>query len=251
MLKQEKIPYQHNNVQFEGYLAFDDKIPGRQPVILIAHAWRGQTDFEREKAEKLTDLGYAAFALDVYGKGIEAKNDDEAQKLMGPLFLDRQLLRDRVLAGIEAIKNHPLIDPNNIGAIGFCFGGLTVVELAKSGANVKGVVSFHGVFASQRGEYKAKLAPTSDNIKAKVLVLQGDQDPFVDEGDKKAFEKEMSQRKVDWQWHTYGNTMHSFTNPNVDKPESGMQYNAQSDKRSWRSMRNFFAELFEGEGRGV
>ena len=244
MLKKEKIPFSHGNIQFEGYAVFDEKGAPRKPVILIAHAWRGLSEFEKQKAEELAEMGYIAFALDVYGKGILASSDDEASKLMMPLYLDRSLLRSRVLAGLDAIKKHPHAETNKIGAVGFCFGGLTVLELAKNGTDVKGVVSFHGVLSTKMGDQKAKLAPTSDNIISKILVLQGYEDPLVSEEDVKNFENEMTQRKVDWQFHMYGNTKHAFTNPEANFPEKGLQYNEVSAKRSWKAMTNFFDEIF-------
>lgn len=245
-MQTEEIAYQCNNENFIGYVAYDTAKAKKRPAVLVAHAWRGQDNFSRKKAEELASLGYVGFAMDLYGNKIESKNDEESLQLMTPLFVDRAMLRNRALAALTAIKQHSEVDPNNIGAIGFCFGGLTVLEMAKSGADLKGVVSFHGVLGDQIGDLKAKLAPISKAILAKILVLHGHDDPLVPPEVVLEFEKEMTEKKADWQVHVYGNTMHAFTNPDAKFPEKGMQYNPIAKNRAWESMRLFFEEVFEG-----
>lgn len=212
--------------------------------MLVAHAWRGLDDFAKNKAEELANLGYVAMALDNYGEGKISSNDEESAALMHPLFIDRALLRERLNAGLEAAKRLPGVDQKHIGAIGFCFGGLAVQELAKSGAEISGIVSFHGLLGSTVGSAKAKLEKNAAKIKAKMLILHGHDDPMVSADDISHFQQEMTQAKVDWQMHIYGGTSHAFTNPIAQDASSGMFYNPVAAKRAWQSMRNFFEEIF-------
>lgn len=240
----QTVQYSDGETKFKGFLVYNDKIKSQRPAIIIAHAWHGQDQFVREKAKALAELGYVGFAADVYGDGKSVETNEEAQALMLPLFLDRQKLQNRIKAAYQLLKEHPLVDPSAIGGIGFCFGGLTIIELFRSGVDVKGVVSFHGVLGNVIQEAKAKTVPIAKNIKGSILVMHGYNDPLVSQQDIHHFEEEMTQANVDWQMHIYGHTYHAFTNPQAHDTKLGLFYNAVADKRSWLTMRNFFEEIF-------
>lgn len=231
------IGYMDGDVQLEAFFAFDDALSGRRPAVLINHAWGGRDEFVAEKARKLAELGYVGFALDMYGKGILGSGPEENARLMQPFMADRALLQKRIQAALYAVKQLPWVDDSKIAAIGFCFGGLCVLDLARTGADIKGVVSFHGLLG----------APDNTRgtaIKAKVLALHGHDDPMVSPEQVLAFEQEMTEAGADWQVHTYGHTMHAFTNPVANDPDFGTVYQADADRRSWQAMQNFLAELF-------
>jgi dienelactone hydrolase len=222
----------------EGFLAYDDSVQGKRPGVLVVHQWFGLTDYEKRRATMLAQLGYVAFCADIYGKGIRPKNVQEAGALSGKYKSDRQLLRARVNAALDELKKNEPVDTKNVAAIGYCFGGTTVIELARSGAELNGVVSFHGGLDS----------PTpSDgkNIKCKVLALAGADDPFQKPDDLTAFESEMRDNKVDWQIIFYGGAVHAFTQPDPGFVNPGAKYNEKADKRSWEAMKTFFAEIFK------
>jgi dienelactone hydrolase len=200
----------------------------------------GLNDYAKRRVEQLAELGYVAFAADIYGEGRIAVDIEEARQLSGTYKGDRPLFRARVAAGLETLKAQPSVDPARVAAIGYCFGGTAVLELARGGAEVAGVVSFHGGLDSPTPE-------DAKNIRAKVLVLHGADDPLVPPAEVLAFEEEMRQGGVDWQLISYGGAVHGFTNPaSGDDPSGrGVAYNAVADARSWAAMRQFFAELFE------
>jgi len=230
------IEYQHGDTVLEGYLASHSSADAGRPSILICHAWGGRNDFVEERARDLAKLGFTAFALDVYGKGVQGSNPDENVKLMQPFVDDRALLRDRLLAGLETLCAQPQCDTRRVAAIGYCFGGLCVLDLARCGADLRGVVSFHGL-----------LTPNGLNnpgTKAKVLVLHGWKDPMVPPEAVVAFAEEMTALGADWQVHGYGNAMHAFTNPEANDPGFGTVYEETTAKRSWTTMRNFLDEVF-------
>src|SRR5437016_670030 len=229
----EKIEYKHGDTVLEGHLAYDQSIQGKRPGVLICHQWKGLTDYEKKRAEMLAKLGYNAFALDIYGKGIRPKENDKAAAEAGKYKKDRELLRARARAGLAVLQKHELTDPRRIAAIGYCFGGTTVIELARSGAELAGVVSFHGGLDSPRPE-------DGKNIKCKVLALHGADDPFVPAKDLAAFEDEMRSAKVDWQLVKYGGAVHSFTDWGARA--EGAAYNEKADHRSWEEMKRFFGE---------
>ena len=233
------IEYKQGDATLEGVLVWDDAVKTPRPGILIVHQWRGITDYEQQRAGQLAQLGYVAFCADIYGKGVRPGGPAEAGPLAGKYKADRQLLRARVNAALEQLKKSGLVDPKRIAAIGYCFGGTTVIELARSGAELNGVVSFHGGLDSP--------APADGkNIKCKVLVLAGADDPFQKPEDLAAFEKEMRDAKVDWQMVSYGGAVHSFTQSTAGNDNSkGAAYNEKADKRSWQAMKDFFAEIFK------
>ena len=235
----ETVEYKQGDTTLEGFVAYDDAIQGKRPGVLVVHQWMGLTDYEKKRAEMLAQLGYVAFCADIYGKGVRPQNAAEAGAQAGKYKSDRQLLRARVNAGLDALRQQPLVDSKHIAAIGYCFGGTTVLELARSGADIAGVVSFHGGLD----------APNPDdgkNIKCKVLVCHGADDPFSSPQDITAFENEMRKGGVDWQLIKYGGAVHSFTQPMAGNDNSkGAAYNEKADKRSWEALKQFFAEIFK------
>jgi dienelactone hydrolase len=238
-IKTRLVEYRHGDTVLEGYLAYDDAQTGKRPGVLIVHQWKGLTDYEKGRAEMLARMGYVAFAADIYGKGIRPTTTQEAGAEAGKYKKNRPLLRERVRAGWETLKAQPSVDGAKTAAIGYCFGGTSVLELARSGAEVGGVVSFHGGLDSPAPE-------DAKNIKAKVLVLHGADDPFIPEAEFKAFQEEMRQAKVNWQLISYGGAVHSFTEKRAgDMNIRGAAYNADADRRSWEHMRLFFSELFQ------
>jgi len=232
------IEYKQGGTTLEGYLAYDDSFSGKRPGVLIVHQWMGLTDYEENRAAMLANLGYVAFCADIYGKGIRPQNYKDAGAEATKYKTDRALLRLRVNAGLDELKKCELVDTNRVAAIGYCFGGTTVIELARSGAELNGIVSFHGGLDS--------LTPADGkNIKCKVLVCHGADDPFEKPEDLTAFEKEMRDADVDWRLIKYGGAVHSFTQPMANDNPPGAKYNERADKRSWQDMKNFFAEIFK------
>jgi len=232
------VGYTDGDVLLEAFFAFDDSFSDRRPAVLINHAWGGRDDFVAEKAKKLAALGYFGFAVDMYGKGILGLSPEENAKLMQPLMDDRAMLQQRMKAALYAVRLLPWVDDSKIAAIGFCFGGLCSLDLARTGADLKGVVSFHGLLDAPDN--------TQGNaIKAKVLALHGHDDPMVSSEQVLAFEQEMTKAGADWQLHTYGNTMHAFTNPVANDPAFGTVYQSDADRRSWIAMENFLSEVFD------
>jgi dienelactone hydrolase len=231
------VGYMDDEVALEAFFAFDDGVSGRRPAVLISHTWCGRDNFVAEKARKLAALGYVGFALDVYGNGILGSSKEENAKLMQPFIEDRTKLQQRMEAALTAVKQLPQVDEHNIAAMGFCFGGLCVLDLARTGVDIKGVISFHGLLGAP-GNTKA------NKIKAKILALHGHDDPMVPPEQVLAFHEEMTQAGADWQFITYGNTVHAFTNPVANDPDFGTVYQADADRRSWQAMQNFFTEIF-------
>lgn len=230
------IDYSHAGTALEGFFAHDDRRVQPLPAVLIAHAWRGRDEFVCAKARTLAGLGYAAFALDLYGKGILGANTEENARLMQPFMDDRGLLQSRMTAGLETLRQQPEVDSRRIAAMGFCFGGLCVLDLARTGADLRGVVSFHGLFIPPDN-----LAAT--RIRAKVLALHGFDDPMVPPEQVLALGRELTAAGADWQIHAYGNTVHAFTNPIANDPAFGTVYDEAADRRSWESLKSFLSEV--------
>lgn len=237
MIQERLIEYEHDGALLEGFLAYDDAQTGSRPAVMIAHAWAGRGEFECDKARALAKLGYAGFAADVYGKGVLGKDREENANRMQVFLDDRAKLQSRLSAALAAMKAQPEADASQVAAMGFCFGGLCVLDLARSGADLKGVVSFHGLLGAPDGM-------TGADIKAKVLVLHGHDDPMAQVDAVVALEKELTAAGADWQIHVYGNTLHAFTNPVANDPDFGTVYDATADRRSWQALRNFLDELF-------
>jgi dienelactone hydrolase len=235
----ETIEYQQGGTTLAGFLAYDDAIQGARPGVLIVHQWKGLTDYEQKRAEMLAKLGYVAFCADIYGNGVRPTTPQAAGAEAGKYKSNRTLLRQRVNAGLDTLRRQKAVDAQRIAAIGYCFGGTTVIELARSGADLAGVVSFHGGLNS----------PTpadGKNIKCKVLACHGADDPHVPAKDLEAFETEMRDAGVDWRLIKYGGAVHSFTDWNSKGANStGAAYNEKADKRSWEDMKAFFAEVLK------
>jgi dienelactone hydrolase len=239
MVNGETIEYYDGGTVMEGYVAYDPSGKGKRPGILVVHDWMGLGPYAKRRADQLAVLGYIAFAADIYGKGIRPSTGEEAARLAGRFKDDRSLFRRRCRAGLDALENNPLTDPMRVVAIGYCFGGTAVLELARSGAAVAGFVSFHGGLATPTPEDGA-------NIKGKVLAFHGADDPVVPVSEVVAFMEEMRQGKVDWQMVIYGSAVHSFTKQESgDDPSTGAAYNEKADRRSWEAMKSFFREVFE------
>jgi len=238
-IKSQVTEYKQGETVCEGLLVYDNATSGKRPGVLIAHQWKGLTAYEKRRAEMLARLGYVVFCADIYGKGVRADNPQDAAKLATKYKDDRPLLRARVNAAFDQLKKQPLVDTRRTGAIGYCFGGTTVLELARSGADATGVVSFHGGLNTPTPE-------DAKQIKGKVLALHGADDPFVPLAEVTAFEEEMRKAKVDWQLVGYGGAVHSFTMKEAGNDNSkGAAYNEKADQRSWEAMKVFFAEIFK------
>jgi dienelactone hydrolase len=233
------VEYREGDTVLLGYLAYDDALAGKRPGVLVVHEWTGLGPYVKMRCEELARLGYVAFGADIYGKGVRPATHEEAAKVSGMYFKDRALMRARVKAGLDELRKNPLTDSARIAAIGYCFGGAAVLELARSGADIAGVVTSHGALANPNPD-------DAKNIKAKVLVNHGADDPFVDMGQVNAFMDEMKKTKVDWRVIIYSGAVHSFTVPDAgNDPSKGMAYNERADKRSWQAMRDFFGEIFK------
>ena len=233
-MKTETVNYQAKNSDLKGYVAFPDA--ENAPLVLIAHTWAGKDEFVHQRAEDLAALGYVGFAVDMYGNGKVGADTAENESLMTPLVSDRDMLKDRIVSALNYGKSLPGVDSSRAAAIGYCFGGLVVLDLARSGEDLSGVVSFHGLLMPSDISEKG--------IKAKILVLHGERDPMVPLDMVDTFQKEMTEAGADWQLHSYGGTYHAFTNPDANDPNLGTQFNKSANDRSWQSMKNFFAEIF-------
>ncbi|MGB5330927.1 MAG: dienelactone hydrolase family protein [Woeseiaceae bacterium] len=236
-VKNRLIEYRDGDIVLEGKLAWDDSVPGPRPGILVSHAWSGRSDYEEGKADALAGLGYTAFALDLYGKGVRGSNPKENSALMQPFLEDRAKLQERLLLALATLRDQDEVDDSKIAAIGFCFGGLCVLDIARTGEDIAGVVSFHGLLAAPGNT-------AGNKIKAKVLALHGWDDPMATPDSVIELSKEMTAMRADWQLHAYGNTVHAFTNPAANDKAMGTVYDAAADRRSWIAMQNFLEELF-------
>lgn len=234
-MKTEALEYKHAGSSLEAFIAWE-KFKEKRPGILIFHAWQGRDEFVLEKAKWLAQLGYVGIAVDLYGKGILGGSAEENAKLMEPFIKDRKYLLDRMQIALKAAQSHSAVDAQKMAAIGFCFGGLCALDLARSGAFLEGVVSLHG-----------RLTPPENvrnkRIQAKILVLHGHDDPMVPPEQVLAFEKEMTERGVDWQVHAYGRTQHAFTNPVANDPSMGTVYNPVAEKRALQATKTFLSEI--------
>ena len=235
-LREQLVEYRDGGTLLEGFLCHDDARTGPLPAVLISHAWGGRDEFVERKARRLAWHGYAAFALDMYGKGRRGNTQEENQALMTPFVQDRALLARRINAALAAVKGLPPVDARRVAAMGFCFGGMCVLDLARSGAEVRGVVSFHGLL-------KPNGLPAAPRSAAKILMLHGYDDPLAPPEDVLAVAREFTQAGADWQLHAYGHTVHSFTNPDADMPQNGMQYSDRADRRSWHALLQFLDEV--------
>lgn len=233
----KSVDYKHDDVALQGYIAYDDKVKDPRPGVILVHEWWGLTDHMKSMTREMAAMGYVAFAIDMYGAGVVTDKAEEAGQLAGQ-FKDDKLRRERAKAGFDAFLATNLVDKSRVAAIGFCFGGTTVLHMAYSGLDLAGVVSFHG-----------SLVPPADSdtgkIKAKILVLHGADDPLVPAESITKFQEGVRKAKADWQMMYYGGAVHSFTNPGADKVGiDGVKYDARTNKRSRGHMKLFFDEVF-------
>jgi len=237
-MRTQLIEYFDGDAVLEGYLALPENAAGPRPAVMVAHDWSGRRDFAISAAERVASWGYTGFALDMYGKGVFGSDSDTEVNaaLMNPLASDRSALRRRINTALTCLRQQPGVDASQIAAMGYCFGGMCVLELARSGADVMGVASIHGIFA--RGDIG------NERIMARVLCLHGHDDPMVPPEQVLAFEQEMTEAGVDWQLHAYGNTMHAFTNPAANNPDFGVLYSEIAERRTYRTLQDFLQEIF-------
>jgi dienelactone hydrolase len=241
-MSKENISYQCAETSCTGYFASENS-SAKRPLVLILPTWYGVNDFAREWAHEMAAQGYAAFVCDVYGDGRCAKNDTEAAELMGPYYMDRGLLRSRLLAAYEAGVKRPEVDQAKVGVMGFCFGGLAAIELLRSGANLQATICVHAVI---NDEYNGKSVaiPHGGPLQGSLLILTGAKDPMAPRSGLEAVQKEMTEASVDWQTHIFGNAAHSFTNKEAANLKAGMYYEALSAQRSSQLIKQFFKERF-------
>lgn len=237
MLNSQPLHYRDGETTCHGHLVFPANVNANTPIVLVAHDWSGRNAFADDKAAQLAGLGYIGFAIDLYGEGRVGATNEEKMALMGPLAEDRSRLKSRLLAAYEAAKHLGQGNPGAIAAIGFCFGGLSALDLARTGVDLAGVVSFHGLLNAPDG-----LAP--ERIQAKVLVLHGYNDPLAKPDQVMTFADEMTQAGADWQITMYGNTVHAFMNPLAKDEALGLVYNPVVAERAWGAMARFLKEVF-------
>lgn len=229
--------YEIDGTTFDGAVVSNDAKNGKSPAVIVCHGWEGRSDGQVEIARSLAAMGYVGFACDMFGKGIRGSLTGDNSALIAPLLADRELLRSRIVGVVQEVRSLPEVDPDKIAAIGFCFGGLCVLDLARSGLDVRAVASFHGLFSKPEGL-------PSVPIKAKVIAFHGWDDPMVPPEDVVALGKELTEAGADWQIHAYGHTMHAFMAVGASRPEAGIQYNERSAKRAWASLTTFLSEAF-------
>jgi len=240
----KEVTYASDTLTMHGYLAYNDSLSGKRPGILVVHEWWGLNGYARKRAEMLAGLGYVALALDMYGNGKQAAHPDDAGKFAGEVSQNLPLMTSRFLAAMNYLRNDEHVDTSRIGAIGYCFGGGVVLQMAREGVNLKGVVSFHGALATKHPAEKGK-------VKARVLACNGASDKFIPADDIRKFKAEMKAAGVDYKFVNYPGAVHSFTNP--ASTELGkrfnlpMAYNAAADKGSWREMQSWLKKAFAGK----
>lgn len=230
------IEYTHNDTLLEGYLAWDDSHTEARPGVLVAHPWAGRLPFVEDKARKLAELGYVGFALDMYGKGIIGNGVEECSALMTAQTDDRPALQARMLAALNTLRDQPEVNAAQVAAMGYCFGGLCVLDLARTGEDFAGAVSFHGLLSAPGN--------TAEKINAPILALHGYDDPMATPDQLDALQQELTTAKADWQTHAFGGVMHAFTNPAANDVDFGTVYDAKSDRRSWVIAQDFLKEVF-------
>lgn len=234
-IETELVEYQDGAGVFEAFVAHNADLDGPRPLVLVAHMWGGRVDFVCEKAKMLAELGYVGFALDMYGKGVFGDSPEQCASLMSPFSDDRALLQRRMHLALEAAKSLDYVCSEKIAAIGFCFGGMCVLDLARSRDDVLGVVSFHGLLEPPENLDRATFA-------GRVLVLHGHEDPMVTSEQIIALQAELKDSRCDWQFISFGKAMHAFTNPAANDLAMGTVYNAEANRRSWAYMIRFLGE---------
>lgn len=240
-LVEKEVVYTSDSTTLKGFIVYDNNVKGKRPGVLIVHEWWGLNDYARNRARMLAELGYTAMALDMFGEGKTATHPEDAQKFASAIFSNLEIGEERFMAAYNFLKEQETVNPNNIGAIGYCFGGGVVLHMASIGTNLKAVASFHGGLQA--------IAPAEDGvIKAFILVCNGADDPFVTKEQIEAFKKEMDQAKVQYEFINYEGAVHSFTNPAADslgkKFDLPLAYNEKADKGSWQEMQKVFKRVF-------
>jgi len=237
-IRTEVVEYKDGDTVLEGFLAYDDAQAGPRPGVLVIHDWTGVQDYAKRRATMLAELGYVAFAADIYGKGVRPTDPADCAKEAGKYKGDLPLLRRRVTLGFDQLLKRQNVNAQKIAAVGYCFGGTTVLELARSGSPVAGVVSFHGGLGTT-------LPAAEGAVKAKVLVCHGADDPYVKPAEQAAFKEEMAKAKVKMEFISYPDAVHSFTKKEAgDDKSKGNAYNEAADKKSWDDMKAFFKSIF-------
>ena len=236
-MREQYIEYRDGDKPLEGFLCYDESQPGPRPTVLICHAYGGRDEFVERKARRLAWQGFACFALDNYGKGVRGKTPEESSALMKPFMEDRRMLLTRLKAGLAAAQNLPIVDAKRIAVMGFCFGGLCALDLARGNTDIRGAVSFHGLLKPS--------GFTEPKVRAKVLMMHGFDDPLAPPDDVLAVAREFTAAGADWQLHAYGQTVHAFTNPMAHNRDSGLQYDEAADRRSWHSLIQFLDEVLK------
>jgi dienelactone hydrolase len=236
------VEYRFKGVVMKGYLAYDKNITGKRPGVLVVHEWWGLNDYARKRARMLAELGYAALAVDMYGDGKQAEHPDEAGKFSSELMKNFETAKGRFVAAMEFLKTQPVVDPQKIAAVGYCFGGGIVLNMARQGVDLKGVASFHGNLSA--------VEPAKPGaVKAKILVLHGADDKFITGEQIEAFKNEMKMAGADFRFIAYPGAVHSFTNPEADeygrKFNIPVAYNAEADKKSWKELKEFLGQIFK------
>ncbi|MFH5803294.1 dienelactone hydrolase family protein [Alienimonas sp. DA493] len=240
-VKTETVEYQHDGTTFKGFVAYDDALDGPRPGVLVVHEWWGLNDYAKHRAEMLAELGYVAFAVDMYGQGKTAEHPEEASKFAGMVRDNVDDWRARALAGLDQLKKHPKTDAGNLAAIGYCFGGATVLQMAYAGAPVKAVVSFHGALPAPSQE-------EAENVSAGVMICHGAADGFVPPEQVKACLEPLEKAGADYVFTAYAGAKHGFTNPGADeRGMDGLAYDAKADARSWAAMKALFDVALKGE----
>lgn len=240
-LKEENVTYTSDSLTMNGYIVYDENKEGLRPGIIVVHEWWGLNDYSKMRARELAKLGYIAMAMDMYGNGKQADNPDDAMKLAGPFYQNPQMAKPRFDAALAKLKTYSQTDPNNIGAIGYCYGGAQVINLAKMGEDLKGVVSFHG---------NLNVVPANKDLKASILVCNGADDPMVPREEVEKFKKQMDSIGASYTFKDYPGAVHAFTNPNATAmgekfPDLPVKYNAAADSASWNDMKEFFGRIFK------
>jgi dienelactone hydrolase len=237
-IKLEPVEYKSGSTTLKGYLAYDDAKNDKRPGILVIHEWWGCNEYAQSRAKQLAELGYVAFACDMYGNGQTTTDPAEAGKLAGAVRKDPRVWRDRAAAGLKVLSNHKLVDADKLAAIGYCFGGTTALQMACDGQNLKATVSFHGSLFTPA-------AADTKSIKGTVLVCNGAADTFISPEDRKGFVDALEAAKTDYIFIDYAGAEHGFTNPNAGKSGiKGVAYDERADRRSWADMKQVFDEAF-------
>jgi dienelactone hydrolase len=239
----EEVQYKSDNISLKGYIAYDDAVKGARPGVIVVHEWWGHDTHARNQARRLAALGYTALAVDMYGDGKKAAHPDDAKKFSSALTGDAAGLKARFEAARNTLRKHKTVDGRRLAAIGYCMGGYVVLEMARAGLDLKGVASFHGNISTGNPAQAGK-------VKARVLVMNGADDPFVKPETIEAFKKEMEAAKVNYKFVNYPGARHSFTNPAADANSKNfnmpaLAYNAAADNESWAELERFLKEVFK------